>query len=166
MSKGQGQKIAIKFTQDLQGDLSGNVAAFSVQGKQYKYINGPLIDKVYTVITVEAYPTLPNAILLTIDQFARFTNAEGQLTVTYDASKGTLAGAGGAVESFTKTFTPTDLVPEPNPNPIETITAQPSITVLLQGIEYPKGYYSELNHITAVPATVTVVLTDAEIINP
>ena len=33
MSKGLGQKIVIKFTEDLIGDVSGNVDAFTVQGK-------------------------------------------------------------------------------------------------------------------------------------
>jgi hypothetical protein len=166
MSKGQGQKIAIKFTQEILGDVSGNTAAFLVQGKQYKYVNGPLIDKAYIVTKIEPHPTEPNAILLTVDNLSRFPTVEGELTITYDASKGNLAGAGGAVESFARTFTPTDLIPEPNPGIQENITAQPTITVVINDIEYSKHYHTEPDHITAAPATVTVVITDVGIINP
>lgn len=56
MSKGLGSKIAIKFTDDLVGDVAGNENAFKVTGKEYKYVNGPLIEKDYIVDKVERYP--------------------------------------------------------------------------------------------------------------
>lgn len=56
MSKAEGKKIAIKFTMPLLGDVTGNVAAFSVTGKEYQYINGPIINKSYTVESVERAP--------------------------------------------------------------------------------------------------------------
>ena len=56
MSKGLGSKIGIKFTDDLIGDVAGNESAFSVTGKEYNYINGPLIDKEYLIDKVERYP--------------------------------------------------------------------------------------------------------------
>ncbi len=56
MSKGLGQKIAIKFTEDLVGDVTGSKDAFTVTGKEYQYVNGPLIDKEYQVEKVERYP--------------------------------------------------------------------------------------------------------------
>lgn len=59
MSKGLGQKIAIKFTQDLVGDVSGSKDAFTVTGKEYQYVNGPLIDKEYQVDKVERYGVVP-----------------------------------------------------------------------------------------------------------
>ena len=40
MSKGEGLKIGIRFTEDLVGDISGNENAFTVTGKEYKYVNG------------------------------------------------------------------------------------------------------------------------------
>lgn len=56
MSKSLGQKIGIKFTEDLVGDVSGNESAFSVTGQQYKYINGVLIDGDYQIDKIERYP--------------------------------------------------------------------------------------------------------------
>lgn len=56
MSKGIGQKIAIKFTEVLSGDISGNEQAFKVTGQEYKYVNGELIDGDYQIETVERYP--------------------------------------------------------------------------------------------------------------
>lgn len=53
MSKGLGQKIGIKFTEDLIGDVSGNESAFTITGQEYKYVNGPLVDKEYQVARVE-----------------------------------------------------------------------------------------------------------------
>ena len=57
MSKAEGKKIAVKFTMPLIGDVAGNVAAFTVTGQEYKYINGPILNKNYDVISVERYPT-------------------------------------------------------------------------------------------------------------
>lgn len=56
MSKSEGLKIGIKFTEDLVGDVSGNESAFKVTGQEYKYVGGPLIDKQYVVDKVERYP--------------------------------------------------------------------------------------------------------------
>ena len=166
MSKGQGQKIAIKFTEEILGDVSSNVAAFSVSGKQYKYVNGPLLDMTYQVVGVEMHPTELKTILLTFADLSRFPTVEGDLTISYDASEGDLAGIGGAVESFTRVFTPLDLIPEPNPNQAETITVVPIITLDYQEVAYLKGYAKETNAITVSPASVTLVLTDITIINP
>lgn len=55
MSKGEGKKIAIKFTKDLTG-VVGNKDAFAITGKEYKYVNGPLVNKEYQVDKVERYP--------------------------------------------------------------------------------------------------------------
>ena len=35
----------------------GNEIAFAVTGKEYQYVNGPLVDVVYAVDKVERYPT-------------------------------------------------------------------------------------------------------------
>jgi hypothetical protein len=116
----------------------GNESAFTVSGKQYKYVNGDLLDATYTVGKVEPHPTEPNAILLTFDVLSRFPTVEGDLSVSYDSSKGNLSGAGGAVESFTQVFTPLDLIPEPNPGITESITVSPEIVVEFIEVEYPK----------------------------
>lgn len=56
MSKGDGLKIGIKFTEDLVGDVTGNESAFTITGQEYKYVDGPLIDGDYLVDKVERYP--------------------------------------------------------------------------------------------------------------
>lgn len=137
---------------------------FVVTGQEYKYINGELIEKRYKVAKYEPHPTEPKSLLLTIDNFSRFPTVEGDLTITYDASKGNLAGAGGAVESFTQVFTPTDLIPEPNPHVVENITAQPYIDLIFTEVTYHNAYAEE--SITASPASVTAELIHTSIINP
>ena len=57
MSKSDGLKIGIRFTEDIVGDISGNESAFTITGKEYKYVHGALIDKEYQVDKVERYPT-------------------------------------------------------------------------------------------------------------
>src|SRR5690606_18192532 len=102
----------------------------AVTGKEYKYVNGELIDKSYQVVSVESHPTEPKSILITMDWWGRFNNVNDKLKVLYDASKGSLVGAGGAVESFEIEFTPQDLVQTPNPNEEELIKAYPYEIVL------------------------------------
>ena len=165
MSKSDGLKIGIRFTEDLTGDVSGSVSAFSITGKEYKYVHGALMDKIYTVVSVEPHPTEPKSILLTIDWWSRFNNIEGDLTISYDASKGSLEGAGGAVESFEIEFTPEDLIQTPNPNEEELIKAYPYEIVLdLNELEYKNGYLEET--IKAYPYAIVLTLTDVGEINP
>lgn len=141
-----------------------NEGAFSITGQEHKYVNGPLIEKVYQIERLDLHPTEPRAILLTIDNFSRFTNIEGDLTITYDASNGTLAGAGGAVESFTQIFTPTDLVPEPNPGIQEYINAVPSIELEYLEVEYLNTYNTE--SISASPVSLTLEYVHIDDVNP
>ena len=61
MSKSEGKNIGIKFTDDITTvDVSFNAPAFKVTGQEYQWVdgpdnNGPLIDKSYTVGSVERY---------------------------------------------------------------------------------------------------------------
>lgn len=102
-------------------------------------------------------------ILITMDWWGKFNNAEGALTVEYDATKGNLSGAGGAVESFSVSFTPKDLVPEPNPGIREYITVAPSVQIKFITLEYVNAYEEE--HITAVPS-VQIRFEEKGVINP
>lgn len=102
-------------------------------------------------------------ILLTMEQLKRFNNAEGNLTIKYDAAKGNLAGEGGAVESFEYAFTPTDLILKLNPYAPEKITIMPNISADFIKIYYNNRYTSE--RITATP-NMSVELIDAELVNP
>jgi hypothetical protein len=141
----------------------GNEIAFTVTGKERKHINGVLIDGDYEVYKVEPHPTEEKSILLIMNPIKRFNNVEGDLTVKYDASKGSLSGRGGAVESFIETFTPTDLVPKPNPGVAEKITIMPNISNDFIKVDYNYRYTSE--KITAIP-NISVELIDAEVVNP
>jgi hypothetical protein len=97
-----------------------------------------------------------NQLLITFNYLSRFCTVEGGLTVNYDSSKGNLAGEGGAIESFTKVFIPTELIPEPNPGIQETITVVPYITLDYLAIEYLKTYVKE--YLTTSPVTATTAL--------
>lgn len=55
-TKGQGAKIGIEFTEELKGNIEGNESAFTIKGKEYKYVDGELIDGDYKVESVERYP--------------------------------------------------------------------------------------------------------------
>lgn len=104
-------------------------------------------------------------ILITMDWWGKFNNVVGDLTVAYDATKGSLTGAGGAVESFEVSFTPEDLVPTPNPGIQETITVAPAELVINHiPISYHDRYIEET--ITVAPAELTVNLIYVGVINP
>jgi len=63
MSKAEGKKIAIQFTDELNNDFSfDNSSAFTITGVEPRYVEypskelGPLLDKTYLVESVEPYP--------------------------------------------------------------------------------------------------------------
>lgn len=144
-----------------------NEGAFSITGQEYKYVNGNLIDKVYAIEKIEPHPTEPKSILITMDWWDRFNNVEGDLTVNYDATKGNLTGAGGAVESFEVEFTPTDLVQTPNPHVVEYLKAYPyEITLDYKEIDWQKRYVIEDEHLKAYPYEIVLDLKHVSEINP
>ncbi len=104
-------------------------------------------------------------ILITMDWWGKFNNTEGDLVVKYDAAKGNLTGAGGAVESFEVEFTPADLVQTPNPGFEEHLMAYPyGINLDFKEIEYQNGYAEE--HLKAYPYEITLDLKHVSEINP
>ena len=170
-NKGAGKQIAIKFTEDLLGDVMGNESAFTVTGKEYKYVqgpdnNGPLVDKTYKPISVERHPTINKAILLSFPTFEEFNNVVGDVTISYDAQIGNLSGRGGRVDSFTVNFSPLDLIATPNPGVTEIITVAPvEIIGKLLEIEYIDRY-SEDHTITVAPVEIIGTLVHISEINP
>lgn len=165
MSKADGKQIAIKFTMPLLGDVTGNVSAFTVTGQEYKYINGPILSKTYTITSVVAHPTEPRTLLITVDQFARFNNVEGQLKVSYNSALGTLVGVGGAVQGFEVYFTPLDLLREINPNDEETVRGTISnATISYDLMSYLNAYHQHT--LNAAISSVVVEYTDIRIVNP
>lgn len=125
-------------------------------------------DEVITPMLQNLWLEEPDApqdtILLTMDPLKRFNSVEGNLTVKYDASKGNLSGRGGAVESFIETFTPTDLVPKPNPGVAETIINIPSIDTAFTKVTYNSRYASD--YVVAKNPSIAVVFTNVDDINP
>ena len=107
-------------------------------------------------------------ILITMDWWGRFNNVEDKIKVLYDASKGSLSGAGGAVDSFEVEFTPQDLVQTPNPNVEETIKAYPYEIILdFNELEFKSIYAKPAdNLIQAYPYAIVLTLTDIGEINP
>lgn len=110
-------------------------------------------------------------LLLHIDPLQRFNNVEGDITVSYDQSKGTLSGEGGTVQSFTRTFTPVDLesARKPNPHITENITvANITTEINLKPIHYVRveQHSSDRDIIRATLLGVTITLTPVGIINP
>ena len=166
MSKAEGKKIAVKFTMPLLGDVTGNVAAFTVTGQEYKYINGPILNKTYTVTSVVAHPTEPRTLLITVGDFTRFNNVEGQLTVSYNQALGTLKGTTGDVLSFSFPFTPTDLRREINPNDEEAIRAVIGVALDYSLISYLNASSAEEHTISAAISSVVVEYTYVTIVNP
>ena len=167
MSKGQGKIVTLKFTEPITTEnVSTSLSAFTVTGQEYKFIHGPLLNKTYTIQTVQKHPSLgDNYIQLIMNDLSRFPTVEGDLTVEYDATIGNLVGQGGGVESFTQTFTPEDLIPEPNPNQQETIEVAPVLlTVDLLPVEYVNRFTEDT--ITIAPVELTVELIHISIINP
>lgn len=154
-----------------------------IQGQWIEVSNGDIItsdtnlwiratlsteDTAITPILQDLWLEEPDApqdkILITMDWCGRFNNVEGDLTVKYDASKGNLAGVGGAVESFTEIFTPTDLVPEPNPGVAETITSLPNINTAFTKVEYNNRHASDC--VVAKNPSIAVVFINVDDINP
>ena len=140
-------------------------SSFSITGQEYKYVHGNLVDKVYAIEKIEPHPTEPKSILITMDWWSRFNNAEDKIKVLYDASKGSLNGAGGAVESFETEFTPQDLVQIPNPNAEELIKANPYEIVLdLKEVDIINVIPEET--IKAYPYEIVLNLINVDEINP
>lgn len=55
MTMAKDKTIMIEFDQEIQ-NAEGNHQAFTVTGQQYKYVNGPLINVTYPVVSTELLP--------------------------------------------------------------------------------------------------------------
>ena len=165
-------------------DVNIEYATGEVQGQWQGVLNGDVISintnlwlrATLSTLDTSVTPTLQDLwledsdapqdkILLTMDWWGRFNNVDDKIKVLYDASKGSLTGAGGAVESFEIEFTPQDLVQTPNPNEEELIKAYPYEIVLnLNELDFEKSYANE--YLKAYPYAIVLTLTDIGEINP
>lgn len=144
---------------------TGNDGALTITGEEYQYVNGPLILKEYKAISVERHPDYSDDkhLLVTLHPQSRFNNVEGPLTIQYDQSHGSLRGRGGPVEGFTEIFTPTDLVPKPNPGVAESVEVSAEANVNFTKVTYNQRYSDE--QIT-VSVNATVDFIYVGVVNP
>lgn len=141
-----------------------NVPAFQITGQRQRHIGSEVYDaQTYSVYKAERHPTEEKTLLLTTFPLARFNNAVGPITVAYDKLLGTLGGQGGVVESFSREFTPMDLIPVPNPNPREKIVVGGAITHSLKDVFYRERYAQDR---LTVSASISHTLIDTTIVNP
>ena len=157
MSKGEGAKIALQFTQDITSDVSSLATAFAVSGSQLQHVDGILIAGDYQVNDVAKVDGNKKKLILNMKPLKRFNNVVGSITVKYDAALGNLAGCGGTVGSFTTDFIPTELIPKINPWQRERVSVAVALNVLATKVYYSNAYESE--HITCA-AILTVSVTN------
>lgn len=140
---------------------SGNEPAFTITGMVRNPLEvGELQPKTFQVQSVDRYGEELDTILLTFDTYNRFNDVEGDITVAYNQSLGTLAGT-RPVESFTADFTPADL--EPTPVDEHTVTAGIDLTVDLITLDFTDTY---TKHTATAGVDLTVALIDIDDINP
>lgn len=153
---------------DQGADLSSKYLWTKVDLSTSDIAVSPKVTNLSVVVTSKADNRF---LLLHIDPLQRFNNVEGDLTVSYDQSKGTLSGEGGTVQSFTRAFTPVDLesARKPNPHHAENITvANTTITINLKSVRYSRveQHSGDRDTIRATFLGATVTLTPVGIINP
>lgn len=168
MNKGLGGKIVIKFTEKLisTGAFYESPTAFTISGKEYKWVDGPndngeLVDVTYQIDYIERYPSTDDTIQIVLKSPYTFNNAEGNITVAYDMTKGSLKGAGGFVDSFTISFLPEDLVQKPNIGLHAKFNVTAAVTVDYISINFESGYAEENFEISA-SASVNFIKIDEE----
>jgi hypothetical protein len=184
---------AVTWTEDLPAGTSAVVEAKVNNGAWATIANGgaladiaedlPLTDSTVsfkvtlTSTNPEVTPRISNLKLLVtgyrppvdlelrIDPLQRFHNNEGPIKVKYAQNLGTLVGEGGSVETFEVEFTPTQLVPNPNPEITDLARMTPTAKVTYFQVTYKKGYSPGLSKAGVTPA-VKVIFTPVAIVNP
>lgn len=168
-----GTSIVIEYKEEADSEWSAIESSQTINGNSDINIRVTLLtdsnDKTPTLksMWLES-PTVPqDKIVITMDWWGRFNNVEEKIKVVYDATKGNLQGAGGAVESFEVEFTPTDLVQTPNPHVVEHLKAYPyEINLDFKEIDFQSRYVIEEEHLKAYPYEITLDLKHVSEINP
>lgn len=114
-------EILLTFTQDLTDAPAGAAAHFSVTLQAPEYSpGGQMLTEVRAVAAISMSD--PDSLTLTLTPGSRtdIGNAVGPVTVAYDGA-GALMGAGGTVQPFEISFTPSNLVPKWDPMDAEHI---------------------------------------------
>lgn len=163
MSKKDGQRIILTFSQKIISDANLAKDAISLLYKEYDMTpEGKLINIERSPISVKNISANKKKIALNFASGIThsFQNVVGKIKVKFDSTKGTLSGYGGPVESFETTFLPEDLEYKPNPHNPEHIEVSVSATGNLIRI-YHKNC-REKEHISITNITAVGTLTKVE----
>lgn len=157
--KGDGAKIKIVFDSPLVGDVTGKQNSFTVTVPEYTYVPGGTIQNVVKTVASTYAGDTAYELILEMEPLKRFESAAGNITVAYNGAGG-LAGQGGAVQPFTTSFTPVDLVPKPDQNDAEHIEIG-NVTAVgtLTRIYYTNTVDQEQGHINISGISATGTLT-------
>lgn len=148
---------------EIDEDLTGKFLFIKV----VLHTDDPTDTPIVSNLSVNILEYMENTkVVLTIEPTNTFRNVEGDLTVVYDQSKGSLRGKGGPVQTFTQTFTPVELIQLPNPNDREVLTVKPSIQLAFPFISYKDVFSNSRDVICALAPRATAVLTNVSIVNP
>lgn len=148
MSKSRGLKIVVEFDQDILGDVSGNLSAFSVTGFQRNPLPyGPVQSKTYTIGSIGRVAGMENAIELVFSDTNRFSDAVGNMVVSYNSEVGSLSGK-QLVESFSLEFSPEGLVGTPV-HQEHVVVGVHSASLTTIRIEYETGYHPDTNYVAS-----------------
>lgn len=112
-------QIYLEFSQPIY-ELDQMPNAFTVTGNEIDPMYAGATPK-KTVYKVSSCSLLEDQKTIELIMTNSFRNVVGDVTVAYDDTKGYIAGNGGIVTSFQKTFTPTELKPLYNPGAVENI---------------------------------------------
>ena len=145
----EGTDVALRFSQSLIGDITGNETKITVTGQTYEYVpDGELENASRTVTAVTADSDDDAVIHL---KFAdgntkSLRNMVGNVAIAY--SGGTLRGIGGPVADFIFEFAPTGLEPKHHPNVSEHVETEVDVNATLTKVYYTDT--SEPEHIETV----------------
>lgn len=85
MSIEEGRHIAIRFSEALTGDVSGNEACFTVTVPAYNMVpGGTIVDENRTVVSVERYASLTEQVDLSSGSFSSLEFSDGALRLVVE----------------------------------------------------------------------------------
>lgn len=160
MAKADGEIIAIKFTEELI-ETGTETDAFDISFLVYDMVpGGQLVPATREVTSMAIDQSDAHILLLTLGKgnVQGIRNAVGNVTIEYDPVKGHLRGRGGAVQRFTRSFTPTGLEPKDNPQVFEHLEFGLSFSDDLIAIVYHDTAENEHLEMSVIPTgTLTYV---------
>lgn len=144
-----GTNIVVEYKEQTNGEWSGVTNSQTINGNNDINIRVTLstedaiVSPILHDLWLEEHNAPDDKIRLVMHPQGRFNNVEGDLTVDYDASKGNLLGRGGAVESFSRKFIPTDLITKPNPRVAENIEVSAEANGTFTKVTHNQRYADE-----------------------